>query len=239
MAAPREIIQRFRKTGRPALDEAAAKDVLAAFGIAVPRRVVLPAGGAIANVVDALAPPFALKLVSSTVLHKSDVGGVAIGLRTRAEIAAALERMASAAQSAGVAIDGYLLEEMAPRGHELVIGGLIDRTFGPVVMVGLGGVFVEILADVAFRICPIRARDANEMLHELRGAPILKGARGGVVASEAAIIDVLLRVAGPDGLLAGLANELREIDINPLIVSRDAAVAVDARIILKPSASHG
>jgi acyl-CoA synthetase (NDP forming) len=239
MVHPRHIIERFRNTGRSAFDEPAAKDLLVAFGIAVPRRVVLPSDGAIADAVDGLTPPLALKLISPAVLHKSDIGGVALGLRSRDEIVAAIARMAATARSAGIVIDGYLVEEMVPRGHELVIGGMIDRTFGPLVMVGLGGIFVEILADVAFRICPIRPRDAREMLAELRGAPILKGARGGVAASEAAIVDVLLRVGGMDGLFITLADEIQEIDINPLIVAQDTAIAVDARIILKAPVPHG
>jgi acyl-CoA synthetase (NDP forming) len=99
-------------------------------------------------------------------------------------------------------------------------------------MVGLGGVFVEVLADVAFRICPITRLDAEEMLGELKGAPLLDGARGRPPASRAAIIDVLLKVGGEDGLLMRHAADIQEADINPLIVSETGAVAVDARFIL-------
>jgi acyl-CoA synthetase (NDP forming) len=238
MPAPRDIVERFRKAERSSLDEAAAKELLAAYGIAVPRRVILQSEGEIQRNMAALAPPFALKLMSKDVSHKSDVGGVKLGLKRTADIQAGIRAITTSAHAAGIGVDGFLLEEMAPRGHELVIGGVIDRTFGPVVMVGLGGVFVEVLADIAFRIAPIRASDAHEMLQELRGAPILKGARGGSVASEGAIVDVLLRIGGADGLLMDLASEVGEIDINPLIVSSSAAVAVDARIILTESAAH-
>jgi acyl-CoA synthetase (NDP forming) len=125
-----------------------------------------------------------------------------------------------------------LIEEMAPAGQEIVIGGLRDADFGPLVMVGLGGIFVEILADVSFRICPITRLDAEDMLDELKGAAILKGARGRKPVSRDAIIDVLLKIGGDEGLLMQHADEITEADINPLIVSERGAIAVDARFIL-------
>lgn len=129
-------------------------------------------------------------------------------------------------------VEGFLVEEMAPRGQELVIGGVRDPQFGPLVMVGLGGIFVEVLKDVSFRICPITRLDAEQMLAELKGAAILDGARGVRPASRAAIVDVLLKVGGEGGLLMAHAADILEADINPLIVSNAHAVAVDARFIL-------
>jgi len=113
-----------------------------------------------------------------------------------------------------------------------VIGGLRDPQFGPMVMVGLGGVFVEVLGDVAFRICPIARLDAEEMLDDLKGAALLRGARGRRPVSREAIVDVLLKVGGENGLLMTHAEDIAEMDINPLIVSEHAAVAVDARFVL-------
>jgi acyl-CoA synthetase (NDP forming) len=107
-----------------------------------------------------------------------------------------------------------------------------DAQFGPLVMVGLGGIFVEVLADVSFRICPITRIDAQEMLSELKGAAILGGARGRKPASQEAIIDVLLKIGGENGLMMQHGADIKEADINPLIVSETAAVAVDARFIL-------
>jgi acyl-CoA synthetase (NDP forming) len=121
---------------------------------------------------------------------------------------------------------------MAPAGLEVVIGGLRDPQFGPLVMVGLGGILVEVLADVSFRICPIARIDAEEMLDELKGTALLRGARGRKPASREAIIDALLRIGGEDGLLLRHAQDIAEADINPLIVSDEAAVAVDARFVL-------
>ena len=140
--------------------------------------------------------------------------------------------MLAVPQIASARVDGFLVEEMAPPGQEIVVGGVRDPQFGPLVMVGLGGVFVEVLADVSFRICPITRLDAEEMLDELKGAALLKGARGRKPASRAAIVDVLLKVGGEDGLLMRHAADMQEADINPLIVSETGAVAVDARFVL-------
>jgi acyl-CoA synthetase (NDP forming) len=133
---------------------------------------------------------------------------------------------------AAARIDGFLLEEMAPAGQEIVIGGLRDPQFGPLVMVGLGGIFVEILKDVSFRICPITRADAAEMLDELKGVALLDGARGRKPASRAAIVDALMKIGGEGGLLMTHAQDIAEADINPLIVSETGAVAVDARFVL-------
>ena len=129
-------------------------------------------------------------------------------------------------------IEGFLVEEMAAAGQEIVVGAVRDPDFGPMVMVGLGGIFVEVLADVAFRICPIARLDAAEMLDELKGAAILKGARGRKPVSREAILAVLLKIGGENGLLMKHADDFTEADINPLIVSETSAVAVDARFVL-------
>jgi len=226
------LISEARKQGRAALDELAGKQLLAAFGIAVPKSLVVRDAGEAASVFAALKPPLALKVTSPDILHKSDVGGVRVGLTSSEAIVEAISEMMAVPQIASARVDGFLVEEMAPAGQEIVVGGVRDPQFGPLVMVGLGGVFVEVLADVAFRICPITRLDAGEMLDELKGAPLLRGARGRLPASRAAIVDVLLKVGGEDGLLMRHAADIQEADINPIIVSADGAVAVDARFVL-------
>ncbi len=221
-----------RNAGRNALDESAGKQLLSGYGINVPQSRVAKGVAEVEAVMNGLKTPVVVKVMSPDILHKSDAGGVKINLRSAAEVKAAIEGMLSAPQIKGVRIDGFLIEEMAPAGHELVIGGLRDPQFGPLVMVGLGGIFVEILKDVSFRLCPITRIDAEEMIAELKGAAILKGARGSKPASMEAIIDVLLKVGGDNGLLMQHAADISEADINPLIVSDTAAVAVDARFIL-------
>jgi acyl-CoA synthetase (NDP forming) len=226
------IFVEARKQGRVALDERAGKQLLAAFGIAVPKSVVVRDAREAASVLASLEPPLALKVMSPDILHKSDVGGVRVGLTSSEALVTAIGEMMAVPQVAVARVDGFLVEEMAPAGQELVVGGVRDPQFGPLVMVGLGGVFVEVLADVAFRICPITRLDAEEMLDELKGAPLLKGARGRPPASRAAIVDVLLKVGGEDGLLMRHAADIQEADINPIIVSAEGAVAVDARFLL-------
>lgn len=221
-----------KRAGRNALDESAGKQLLAAHGVKVPQSRVAKGLADVEAVMNDLQTPVVVKIMSPDILHKSDAGGVKINLRSVAEVKAAIEGMLNAPKIKGARIEGFLVEEMAPSGHELVIGGLRDPQFGPLVMVGLGGIFVEILKDVSFRLCPITRIDAEEMLAELKGAAILKGARGSKPASMEAIIDVLLKVGGENGLLMQHAADISEADINPLIVSETAAVAVDARFIL-------
>ncbi len=225
-------IAEARKQGRAALDERAGKQLLASFGVAVPKSIVVQDAAGAAKVCGELRPPLALKVISPDILHKSDAGGVKVGLKNAAEVEEAVRAMMKLPAIAGARIDGFLLEEMAPAGQEIVIGGLRDPQFGPLVMVGLGGIFVEVLKDVSFRICPITRADAGDMLNELKGAALLDGARGRTPVSRAAIVDALLKVGGEGGLLMTHAQDIAEADVNPLIVSDSGAVAVDARFVL-------
>ena len=229
---PQALIAAAKKDQRTALDERAGKQLLASFGVAVPKSVVAANAGAVAQAIAGMQPPFALKVMSPDILHKSDAGGVRIGLGNAAEVVAAINTIDIAPQINSARVDGWLIEEMAPAGQEVVVGAVRDPDFGPLVMVGLGGIFVEILADVAFRICPITRLDAAEMLDELKGVALLDGVRGRVRASREAIIDVLLKIGGENGLLMQHADDFKEADINPLIVSANGAVAVDARFVL-------
>jgi len=232
MTTPAELIAQARAAKRAALDELAGKRLLAGFGVSVPRSRVVQDAGAAAAACRELKPPLVLKIMSPDLLHKSDAGGVKVGLGSAAEVEDAVRAMMKQPAIEGARIDGFLLEEMAPAGVEVVVGGLRDPQFGPLVMAGLGGVFVEVLADVAFRICPVTRLDAEEMLDELKGAALLRGARGRRPVSREAIVDVLLKVGGESGLLMTHGADIAEADINPLIVSDRGAVAVDARFVL-------
>jgi succinyl-CoA synthetase beta subunit len=229
---PGSTIAEARALGRASLDEATGKRLLALYGIAVPRSVVVAGAEDAGHALHQITFPVAVKVVSSDILHKSDAGGVRVNLKTVADVQNAIREMAELPAIARARVDGWLIDEMAPAGQEVVIGGLRDPNFGPLVMVGLGGIFVEVLSDVAFRICPITRIDAEEMLDELKGSAVLNGARGREAASREAIVDVLLKMGGEGGLLVAHAGEIREADINPLIVSPTGAVAVDARFIL-------
>jgi acyl-CoA synthetase (NDP forming) len=229
---PTNTIAEARAHGRRSLDEATGKALLAHYGIAVPRSVVIRDADEVERLPKELRFPVAVKVMSSEIIHKSDAGGVRVNLKSAADVRDAIREMAALPAIARARVDGWLLDEMAPPGQEVVIGGLRDPHFGPLVMVGLGGIFVEVLSDVAFRICPITRLDAEEMLDELKGAKVLDGARGRGPASRDAIVDVLLKMGGEGGLLMAHAEHISEADINPLIVSSTGAVAVDARIIL-------
>jgi acyl-CoA synthetase (NDP forming) len=232
MSTAADLIAGARAAKRAALDELAGKQLLAKFGVAVPRSVMVPDAAAAAAACGGLKPPLVLKVVSPDILHKSDAGGVKMGLKGAAEVGDAVREMMQRPAIGNARVDGFLVEEMAPAGVELVVGGFRDPQFGPLVMVGLGGVFVEVMGDVAFRICPITRLDAGEMLDELKGAALLRGARGRKPVSREAVVDVLLKVGGEGGLLMTHGEDIAEADINPLIVSEQGAVAVDARFVL-------
>lgn len=232
------LIGDARKAGRTSLDELSGKKLLAQFGVSVPKSVMVQAGEALGPRLEGLAGPYVVKVVSQDILHKSDVGGVRVRMQDAAEVEGAIRDMLARPEIAKARLDGFLVEEMAPTGQELVIGAVRDPQFGPLVMVGLGGIFVEVLKDVAFRICPIERIDAAEMLDELKGKALLDGARGQAPVSREAIIDTLLKIGGENGLLMSLSGEIAEADINPLIVSPTGAVAVDARFILTHEGAH-
>ena len=227
------VIAQSRAEGRAFLDEPRAKQILEAFGIRVPRGTVIRTRAEIDRAVANLSFPVAAKIVSPDASHKSDVGGVRLGLTTATAVREAFDALHRAGAERKLRIDGVLIEEMVPRGQELVIGGIIDRRFGPVVMLGAGGIFVELFRDIVFRICPLDRIDAAEMIDDLRIAPILRGARGRDPVCEPAIIETLLSIGGENGLLVQLQDSISEIDINPLIVAADAAFACDARFVLR------
>jgi acyl-CoA synthetase (NDP forming) len=211
--------------GKHALSEPEAKALLEGFGVATPKSAVACSAASLASAAADLSPPFAVKVVSAEGAHKSDVGGVRLHLEDAAAVEAAVQTMPAA--------EAYLVEEMAPSGVEMVIGGYRHARFGPVLMAGFGGVLVEILDDIAFRICPIDRSDADAMLAGLKGARLLSGYRGAAPVDRDALIDVMMAVGGPEGLLMQHAETIAEFDVNPLIVSTKGAVAVDARARLE------
>src|SRR5688572_16766906 len=141
------LIAQARSQQRAALDELAGKSLLAAYGISVPQSLSVKDAYQVDAAFTELDVPVVVKIMSPDILHKSDAGGVKVGLKAAAEVKDAIDAMAASPKMKGARIDGYLIEEMAPAGQEMVIGGLRDPQFGPLVMVGLGGIFVEVLAD--------------------------------------------------------------------------------------------
>ena len=234
---PGALIADALAQGRSSLDEKAGKTLLGAYGIRTPRSALATDAADAERHAAGLTAPFVVKVVSPDILHKSDAGGVALGLEDATAVRAAVEAMAAKPSIAGANVEGWLVEEMVPPGIEVVVGGIRDPQFGAMVMVGLGGILVEVLKDVSFRICPIDADDARAMLAELKGHALLEGVRGQAPVDEAALVDVMVRIGGADGLLMQHTDTVAELDVNPVIVSAAGAIAVDARVLLAPAAS--
>ena len=228
----KEIIQSARNAKRRSLNESNGKCILAEYGIAVPKSIVVTGPEQVEKAVVGMEPPFVVKVMSRDILHKSDAGGVILGLEDADTVIQAISDMAEFPAVREARIDGYLIEEMAATGTEMVVGAVRDPQFGPMLMVGLGGIFVEVLQDVTFRICPISRQDGLAMLEGLRVAKILDGTRGRKGVNKEAVVDILLKVGGPNGLLMALGDDIDELDLNPVIATGDGAVAVDARFIL-------
>ncbi len=220
-----------REQGRVLLNEVEAKALLEAAGVPVTPTLLARSAAEAASIATGLGFPVALKIVSSDIAHKSDVGGVVLGLGTAAAVRRVhrelLARVREAAPSAR--IQGVSVQRMAPPGIEVIVGGTTDPQFGPVLMFGLGGVFVEVLKDVAFRIVPLEPRDAAQMLREIRGLPVLQGARGAAPADLGALEQILLQVSR----FMADHPEVAELDLNPVFAYSVGAVAVDARIVLR------
>lgn len=219
--------------------EAEGKSLLSAFGIDTPQGVEIAVGEELPT---HLREPLVVKAISTTLVHKSDAGGVRVGV-TRAELNEVASQMRDSLADFGHKLDGLLVEEMVPAGHEIIVGAVRAPGLGWTVMVGLGGVLVEVFEDVAFGLAPLSEHQIRDMLAELRGMMVLNGARGGVKADIDALVALISRLAGPTGLLASLPEDVTEIDLNPVIVSDTRAVAVDARFVVgeveaKQAAAH-
>jgi acyl-CoA synthetase (NDP forming) len=216
--------------GAVTLNEAESKAVLAAFGIATPREAFLASGADAATAARDLQPPFAVKVVSRDIAHKTEAGGVMLRVSREALADAVAEVTASAAKAVpGARIDGVLVSEMA-RGVEALIGVVNDEAFGPVVALGLGGVLTEVLKDVTYRVAPFDLDTAREMIAELRGAKLFDGYRGQPAADKEALAQTLVAASQ---MAAALAPRLKELDINPLFVGPDGVVAADALVVLR------
>lgn len=226
------ILTRALEAGRGSLTEADGKALLRDHGIRVPTTVTVAGPDDVAQALEGLRGPFVVKVMSPDILHKSDAGGVALNLGDAAAVADAIRAMGSLPAIAAARLDGWLIEEMVPDGVEVVIGGLRDPRFGPMLMVGLGGIFVEVLEDVAFGLCPITGADARRMVASLRGQALLRGARGQAAADTEALYRLMIAVGGEDGLLMRHAGSVAEMDLNPVLLTADGAVAVDARFLL-------
>lgn len=227
---PPSIVEQARAEGRTILTEIEAKQMLEEGGVPVsPARLARTREDAIAQA-ENLGYPIVLKIVSPQITHKSDVGGVALGLESAADVGAAFDRVVASAKQhvPDATIEGVAVQRMERAGTEVIIGVTKDPQFGPVLMFGLGGVLVEVLKDVAFRIIPIEERDARQMIAEIKGYPLLEGYRGSEPADIGKLRELLLKVSA----FVEQHPEIAELDLNPVFAYSDGAIAVDARIVL-------
>jgi len=234
--APELVVDRDRaeailsKAGSAAkLSEHDTLDLLAAYGIPTAQAQLATSEEDAAEMAQAIGRPVAMKIVSPQIIHKTDVGGVVIGVEGADEARLTYRGIVSRAVEAVPQADvtGVLVQEMITEGREVIVGMSRDR-MGPLLMFGLGGVFVEALKDVVFRVAPLARLDALDMVNGIRGRPILDGIRGEAPADIAAIVDVLLRISQ----MTVDFPQIVELDINPLLASAEGVVAVDGRVML-------
>ena len=226
-----DVVEAARRDGRTVLTEVESKVFIKGAGIPVVESRLATSQQEAVALARELGFPVVLKIVSPEIIHKSDIGGVKVGLNNEAEASRAYDEVMAAAKSANptAPVHGVSVQRMAPPGVEVIIGMTRDQQFGPVLMFGLGGVMVEVLKDVAFRIVPLTRRDARQMVREIKGYPILEGYRGqeavDVARLEQALLDLSAFLEGHD--------EVKELDLNPIFAYKDSILAVDARVILE------
>ena len=228
----KETLGRVRAEGRLNLGELEAREVIAAYGFRVPKGGLARSPEEAADLAAQLGFPVVMKIASPDILHKSDIGGVRVGIDRREQVIDTYELMTMRARRYMPEADiwGVSVQEMVTQGKEVILGMSRDPQFGPLVMFGLGGIYVEVLKDVVFRVAPFGRREASEMVSEIRAYPLLAGVRGERPADLKAIEEALLRLSQ----LAADFPEIVEMDVNPLKVAEPGAgaVAIDARITI-------
>jgi len=233
-AAALEIIRLARVDGRGALTEIEAKQVFTAYGLPTTATFLAKNEDEAVALAKKIGFPVVMKIVSPEILHKSDAGGVKVNIKDEASVRDAFKAILTNAKAykADANIHGIAIQEMAPWGTEIILGSVNDATFGPTMMFGLGGIFVEVLKDVTFRVAPVSNGQALRMLGEIRGAPILAGVRGEKPRDRQAMADTICRYSS---MIVDLADEISESDANPVLVYEEGKgiKVVDARIILK------
>lgn len=229
----REIIDTARREGRSLLTEIEAKELLKKAGVNVVDTKLAASKEEAIAISQQMGFPVALKIASPDVVHKTDAGGVQLGLTTAEQVAKGYDDIIKAIKEAypEANIQGVAVQQMARTGVEVIIGMSKDAQFGPVIMFGLGGILVEILKDVSFRIVPLTGRDAREMIKEIKGHPLLEGYRGQEPVDIANLEELILKVSD----FVEQYPEIDEIDLNPIFAYSDGAIAVDARVILGAS----
>lgn len=228
-----KIFAQVRADGRVQIGDAESRDILTAYGIRIPKSQLCTTANEAVTFAREIGYPVVMKIASPDILHKTDVGGVRVGLRDATEVNDAFDLMVYRAQKyqPNAQLWGCLVQEQAPAGKEVIVGMNRDPQFGPLVMFGLGGIYVEVLKDVAFRIAPFNREEAMTMMQEIRSFDLLRGVRGQLPADLEAVADTLLRLSQ----LVTDFPEIVELDINPLMVFErgQGVMGIDMRLVLK------
>lgn len=226
-----QIIESARIKGNLILTEIESKKVLSEAGISVVETKLAESERAAVSLAEAMGYPVVLKISSPDITHKSDVNGVRVGIKTKEEVIKVYGEIVAAAKAKfpQAVIEGVSVQRMARPGVEIIIGMTKDPQFGPVLMFGLGGIFVELLKDVSFRIVPLSRYDAHTTIKEIRGYAMLNGYRGSEPASIMALEEMLLKISD----FVDKHAEIKEMDLNPVFAYKDGATAIDARIVLE------
>ena len=236
--AVRQIIDAARTSGRTLLSSTDARAICEAYGIPIPGDGLAGSADEAARVAKGFGYPVVLKIASQDIAHKTDAGGVLVGLADEAAVRAGYERIIASARGYNPAarIDGVQVQQMAPAGLEVLVGAVTDPSFGKIVAFGIGGVLVEILSDVTFRLAPIEKEEARSMLSSIKAARLLDGVRGSAAVDREALAEIIGKV----GQVVSDFPEISEMDLNPVIATAGGAMAVDARIALDfaPRVAH-
>ena len=227
--------KRAKKQKRTVLTEVESKELLEKAGVNIARTRLARSMKEAVALSKEMGFPVVLKIASPDVVHKSDAGGVKVDLKNAAQVRRAYQEIMTSVKEKypEAVIDGVSVQPMAKPGVEVIIGMTKDAQFGPVLMFGLGGIFVEILKDVSFRIVPLLPRDAREMIRDIKGYPVLEGYRGQPPADVAALEDMILKVSE----FVDKNPQIKELDLNPVFAYSDGALAVDARVVLEDEAT--
>lgn len=225
------IFDKAKKEGRWVLTEFESKKILKQAGIPVVETRLATTQKEAVLLSQKMGFPVALKIASPDVIHKTDSGGVRLSLNSVSEVKKAYGEIMEKVerQYPDAKIDGISVQKMARPGTEVIVGTSKDPQFGPVIMFGLGGIFVEVLKDVSFRIIPLGQRDAQEMIEEIKGYPLLQGYRGKEPAKISSLVEIILKVSE----LIEENPQIKELELNPVFAYKNGALAVDARIILE------
>ena len=233
-AAARAVIAKVREQGYNSMTEVDSKAIFKAYGLPVASTELATDEEQAVNLAEAVGYPVVMKIISPDILHKSDAGGVKVNIENESEVREAYRTILENAKAykEDADIHGIAIQEMAPWGTEVILGSVNDPTFGPTLMFGLGGIFVEILKDVTFRVAPVLPEQATTMLQDIKGAPILAGARGEAPRDREVLAEVMSRYSQ---MITDLSDEIAESDANPVLVYEEGkgACVVDARVILK------